>query len=167
MSVTAKFYKVKDDNRCLHKTLGTAVASKTVTIKGACSLLYPEIVLRYDEQIADCNYVELGTPFNRYYYMGAPIIGPGKRMSIPCSVDVLMSFQAEILNLSVNAYRIERETASKSSDYIGDDSLPCRVDPTIITKKCKYATADIEFTPFYDTHNRYVLTVVGGLKNDV
>lgn len=169
MSVTADFYKIKADSRCLQKDLGSVLASKSITIKDSCSILSPVIVLRYDSTVASCNYVYLGAPFDRYYFMGSPVLSPGKRMAIPCSVDPLMSHQAAILAMKLNVYRQERDKNSSADDYIGDAQMPTIIAPEVFTKRITTNVGDITFDDYssYVGTRQYVMTVVGGLKNDV
>lgn len=167
MSITAKFYKITDDARVINKTLPTSV-DKSVTIKGVDSVLSPTIMLHYDSGIVDKNYVYLPAPYNRYYFLAPPVLSPGKRIAFSCSVDPLMSNRADIDKLSVLISRMQRAQYSGSeSDFIDDNRAQALMQPNVHT----IAASTTPFKKHYagtaaDPGWTYVLTVVGGVKND-
>lgn len=167
MSITAKFYKITDDSRVLNKTLGTPV-EKSITIKGSDSVLNPTITLRYDDTLADYNYVYLPAPYKRYYFLSPPVISPGKRMTWNCSVDVLMSNKGRIDELSVLVTRMEREKYQYSeADFIDDNRAQVVSQPNVHTIEASLTNFKTSSTGTPgDEGYQYVLAVVGGAKND-
>ena len=89
----------------------TAVAALNVpeTIIETFDLLDPVIVVKNSDYAAiangHSNYVYLGAPFNRYYFMGTATAGEDGMTRIPCHVDVLYTYLAEAMNADVIAKR--------------------------------------------------------------
>lgn len=96
--VEAQFYTVTDDPRVIGKDLSTTVGSEVdCLIWDTSTLTEPRLVLKYDADIfGTANYVHLGAPFNRYYFMSPPGTISGGRMVVPCTVDVRESFKEAI-----------------------------------------------------------------------
>lgn len=93
--VEAQFYTVSDDPRVIGKDLTTTVGSKVdCQIWDTSTLTEPRLVLAYDADIfGSANYVHLGAPFDRYYFMSPPGTISGGRMVVNCTVDVRESFK--------------------------------------------------------------------------
>lgn len=93
--VEAQFYTVTDDPRVIGKDLTTTVGSKVdCLIWDTSTLTEPRLVLTYNADIfGSANYVHLGAPFNRYYFMSPPGTISGGRMVVNCTVDVRESFK--------------------------------------------------------------------------
>ena len=89
MSFSAKLYNISDDPRSLDKTLGEAIATKTITPTESCDILNPTFILDYNSNYASCNYIHVDSPFNRYYFITDMKIDIGKKIVISCAVDVL------------------------------------------------------------------------------
>lgn len=89
----------------------TAVAALNVpeTNIETFDLLDPVIVVKNSDYQAiangKSNYMHLGAPFNRYYFMGTATAGEDGMTRIPCHVDVLYTYLAEALNADVIAKR--------------------------------------------------------------
>lgn len=96
--VEAQFYTVTDDPRVIGKDLSTTVGNTVdCLIWDTSTLTEPRLVLKYDADIfGTANYVHLGAPFNRYYFMSPPGTISGGRMVVPCTVDVRESFKEAI-----------------------------------------------------------------------
>lgn len=93
--VEAQFYTVSDDPRVIGKDLTNTVGSPVdCQIWDTSTLTEPRLVLAYDASIfGSANYVHLGAPFNRYYFMSPPGTISGGRMVVNCTVDVRESFK--------------------------------------------------------------------------
>lgn len=93
--VEAQFYTVSDDPRVIGKDLTNTVGQPVnCQIWDTSTLTEPRLVLAYDASIfGSANYVHLGAPFNRYYFMSPPGTISGGRMVVNCSVDVRESFK--------------------------------------------------------------------------
>lgn len=93
--VEAQFYTVSDDPRVIGKDLTNTVGQPVnCQIWDTSTLTEPRLVLAYDASIfGSANYVHLGAPFNRYYFMSPPGTVSGGRMVVNCTVDVRESFK--------------------------------------------------------------------------
>ncbi len=93
-----------DDRRKLNKAFsGTQV---TVQLKAPCDVLAPVFILSYNAAYITANYLyapELG----RYYFIDNISIAPGAKLELSCSVDVLMTYNQQIRNLTVAVARQE------------------------------------------------------------
>lgn len=122
----------------------------TVQPKQPCDILNPVFILDYNPTFISANYVYC-PDFSRYYFISKPpTLLQGHRMEISCSVDVLMSWNAGIKNVS--ALIVRQENAG----------LSLQTDPSIMIKN--YAIIDTY--PFPEQFNvafgSYVMQVIGG-----
>lgn len=143
----------RDDKRVLSKSWsGTEIS---VTLKAPCDILNPTFSLKYNASFLTCNYLYC-PDFNRYYFITNIVVETGNRLEISCSVDVLMSYQAQIKSLSCNITRSQ----SIRAPYISDSQKP-------LTTKTQTQTYVFDKTPFVsaDGYQCYVLTVVGGVTS--
>ena len=92
MSFSATLYNCSDDPRKAVKSLvsGSPVASIVPT--EACDILNPTFILNYNSSYATCNYIVVGAPFNRSYFITDMKIDIGKKIEISCAVDVLGTY---------------------------------------------------------------------------
>lgn len=164
MSVSVNFYKISDDPRVLKKTLGDPLTNTPVaaTVKDNCDILNPTLCLRYNATIAGANYMHIGAPFNRYYFIEPPVVGPGKRMWITGTVDPLFSWGEDIGKLNV---LVTRNEALRTKE-IADARAIATADTTTCSAKfsgTSFNTDEVDAN--MDSIYHYVLTVVGGLNN--
>lgn len=139
-----------DDRRKLTKSFsGNDI---TVQLKAPCDILNPVFILSYNSGYLTANYLYC-PEFKRYYFINNIQVITGNRIEISCSVDVLMSYNSQIKNLSCNISRNE----SLRSAYISDSNKP-------LTTKTQTQTYAFSKNPFVttDMYTNYVLTVIGG-----
>ena len=116
------------------------------------SLTDPVICVKNSDYVnifGQVNYMFLGAPFNRYYFLGSPEAGTDGITRIPCHVDVLYTYLQEALNADVIASR------SSSNYEIGLD------DPMVKVLKgyhYNYSKFNYTFTP---EAGQYILQVGG------
>lgn len=157
MSITATFYKITEDSLYLTKDVeSTVIGTSSCNIKSACSLLSPVLVLKYNAEIAKANYMYLPEPFNRYYFLAPPVVSPAKRMTFSATVDPLMSWADAIKNVTCVVSRNETPTASDRK-YLTDTKMPVLSDDEVHNEIFLDSTFG---------SSSYVLSVVGGAKND-
>lgn len=142
-----------DDRRKLTKYFSGKEIN--VQLKSPCDILNPVFVLAYDTSYLTANYLHC-PDFNRYYFINNIQVLTGNRIELSCSVDVLMSYNAEIKNLYCNVVRTEDST--KRSIYMSDSAKP--LEAKTITE-----THVFDADPFVrgDGYRSYVLTVLGGV----
>lgn len=91
-------YKTDSERERINKTLSEGV-TLTGSLRGESSVIKPSILIEA-VNISDYNYCYIAE-FGRYYYINNIISVRTSLWRIECSVDVLMSFQTQILNLDV------------------------------------------------------------------
>lgn len=137
----------RDDKRALHKSWSGF--DITVQLKQPCNILNPVFILGYNSSIVSANYLYCAE-FNRYYFIDNINLMPGHRMELQCSVDVLMSYSADIDNVS--ALIVRQENAG----------LSMMADTSIMIKN--FAIIDTYNFPnnFDVAFGSYVMQVIGG-----
>ena len=109
-------YNTTDDNRKLNKAL-TAIKTISVRLKDDTDIMHPVIELDGANLPPTANYCYIAT-FNRYYYINQQGIKIGRDLVLTLSVDVLMSFKAQILTSTVVAARSSKNFNRYLSDKI-------------------------------------------------
>lgn len=127
--MNAWLYNNNSDPNKLGKTLKTLDSQCPCTFKEDTDMMNPELIFNSMPQVLDCNYIWLGEPFNRYYFVTEKTASQG-RVYVKCHVDVLMSFKEDIENLDVIA-----ERASSNYDLLQiDPELPVENFNDVATK---------------------------------
>lgn len=158
MSFTATMYVINDDPRTLMKYTPPTTAVEVTGIKptGVVDLLNPTFELDYKEAYTTKNYIEVGAPFNRSYFIKDMKIDVGKKIYITCAVDVLQTYKAQIADSY--AYIIRTGRFASGAKYLPDDQVP-------ITTETQVQNYPFNSTPFLTidgVDGNYVLTVIGG-----
>lgn len=144
--------QTSDDRRKLSKSFnGTSI---NVTPKNPCDVLAPVFILTWNNSFVNANYLYC-PDFGRYYFVDDIVILTGQRAEIHCSVDVLMSYRDQILNLNVNVQR----NAAERNKLIYDANYPEEILSTVSV--LKFDSAPFGVDGGYNT----VLTVIGGANN--
>lgn len=129
--MTVTVYNVTSEPNALRKTLGTGTQyTGTVRDPGEISVTDPVILIAagLDPSVNYC-YI---SDFGRYYFVRLNSVREGLTELI-CSVDVLMSYQSDILNMSVIADRTNTENDQYSS-YLIDEKQRVYAYKTICTR---------------------------------
>jgi hypothetical protein len=150
--MTINFYTILDDPRVIEKTIGQKIYDCEANILSSCSIKNPVLILKYDERLISANYMEI-VEWNRFYFMGEPILAPGGRCQISATEDVLYTNREAILNL--NAYCIRCE--SRFEKYATDENVPSLITTNVTNipfDKAPFATSLGDY--------QYLLTVKGG-----
>lgn len=107
MSFIAKFYNCSDDPRKLSKTLTDEIEINNIKPTENCDILNPILELDYRQDLTTRNYVVIGAPFNRSYFITDMSITIGKKIIISCAVDVLQTYKNDISEINANVVRQE------------------------------------------------------------
>lgn len=127
MSFSATLYNCSDDPRKLSKNLESGVAISTIIPTESCDILNPVFILNYNAGYATKNYIVVGAPFNRSYFITDMKIDIGKKIVISCAVDVLQTYKDSIEELQVNIVRSETpKTSDGEYEYIPDSNFNVR-----------------------------------------
>lgn len=84
-------------------------------------ILNPELIIDYKPGIIEYNYCYI-PDFKRYYFVNNITLQPGKRAILSCHVDVLMTYQIQILNSYATVIRNE----DIGPNYISDNRFPSK-----------------------------------------
>lgn len=148
--MTITLYTVTDPTNKLTKTLGTPVANyTTAVIKDNCTIQTPVVVLPYSTGIFSANYMYI-SDFGRYYFIDT-IETEHERVFIRAHCDVLMSFNAEIKEISAYIERSE----NLYNLYLNDKAF--RTQNNRLPDVTYFKNATDSFTP----EGEYILCVAG------
>lgn len=152
-----KFYNVQDDNRVVHKSLGSEVHTiNDAQVYNSVSIMNPQFLINYSAYVVNSNYLYVQA-WNRYYYITDVTAMPGGRCVVHCREDVLMSNADSIDDL--NAY-VRRTESSKVNRLVVDSKIPSQAN-----RHCKTLTFDLHPFNATDAEPIYFLTVVGGVNS--
>lgn len=121
MSINCKLYKNTRTNPHLSRVL-TTIADYNIPDANieTLSLTDPVITVKNSDYInifGQVNYMFLGAPFNRYYFLESPEAGGDGVTRIPCHVDVLYTYKNIILASSC----IAKRSSSSFNIALNDD----------------------------------------------
>lgn len=89
------------DNK-IYKSFDSTTATYDVYFLNDCSITTPQIVVAADfAAIAMYNYLEIGAPINRKYFIRDVISLDGDRVQVSAAVDVLSTFADDVLSARV------------------------------------------------------------------
>lgn len=120
--MTITLYNNSSAYNTLYKSM-TKLKDVTATIKGACSLDNPTLVI--DNPGIAFNYFYIGD-FGRYYKVTSRVLSPGQIMLISGVSDPVESFNSGIAGLDVLAARCE--DLSVRSPELADNAIPLESD---------------------------------------
>lgn len=122
--MTVTLYNNSSAYNVLYKSMGSAVASVTATIKGSCSIDNPTLLLDY-KSAAGFNYFYV-SEWTRYYRVTNRLLIPGNHMMISGISDPVQSFNSAIAGLDVLAARCE--DLNVRSPELADNAIPIESD---------------------------------------
>lgn len=152
MGLNVTFYHNYSDNNVLNKNLSAIGSAISMQPTKDITILNPEFIISYNSDLITSNYCYV-TEFDRYYYCDVAVL-TGRRLSVRCKVDVLMSFSEYIKGCEINVIRSE-----KGITYVKDNKLPLSPD------QCELLGILFPKSPFDDAFyydNNILLTVNGG-----
>lgn len=143
-------YTTGSERHAIQKNLQNAIEF-VGSLRGESSVVSPTILIEMTNP-SQYNYCFI-PEFNRYYFITDITSVRTNLWRISCSVDVLMSYQAELLNLDVI---VSADTAPDTEKYVsGDDWLT-----TVKTK-----TDVINFPSGLLDSGEYILITSGGVAS--
>lgn len=156
MALTARISVMDVDPRTLLKVPQSEITVSSIRPTGEVNLLTPTFVLDYKEAYTSKNYIYVGAPFNRYYFITDMKIDIGKKIIINCKVDVLQSFSQQVL--SSRGYIIRTGSYAASAKYLPDENIPINTQ----TQTQNYEFSSTPFQTIDSINGNYILTVIGG-----
>lgn len=143
-----ELYITGSERNCLRKTLQNNV-TLTGAIRGESSVIKPSILIEHANP-TQYNYCFI-PEFNRYYYIDDITSVRTNLWRIDCSVDVLMTYQAQILALDVI---LQNSTSPDEEHYMNGD---------IWQRLVKTKTDIINFPNGLLEQGEYILITSGGI----
>lgn len=163
MALTATLYRIEDDPQTLIKLLDNPEATvQPITLDnnikptGTVDVISPSFILNYNANYLNYNYIHVGPPFNRYYFINDFQIDIGTKITISCSIDVLQTYFNAIMGCPAQIIRTGRW--ADNSRYLADNIIPV----SSWTQVQNYEFDKNPFDPIDSASGRYVLTVIGG-----
>ena len=138
------------ENNIINKTV-TVVDTASCTIKGPLSVENPVLILDYDSDLQDINYIRIAE-FERSYYITDIVNLTGHRYQITCKSDVLESFKQAILGLTA--------IVDKQQDSFANANL--FVDDGSFVYENKEFNSVINFPNGFNANGEYILITAGG-----
>lgn len=137
------------ENNIINKSI-TEIDTATCVIKGPLSVENPVLILNYDSDLQDINYIRIAE-FERSYYITDIVNLTGHRYQITCKSDVLESFKQDILALSAI---IDKANAGNNINMFLDDG-------SFVTENKEFNTV-INFPSGFNAGGEYILITAGG-----
>lgn len=138
------------ENDIINKNI-SVVDTASCTIKGPISVENPVLILDYDSDLQDINYIRI-SEFSRCYYITDIVNLSGHRYQITCKTDVLESFKESILSLSCVVEKQEQDALCNK--YYNDGSFVSQEKEFIYTK---------DFPEGFLDDGEYILITAGGI----
>lgn len=169
--MTITVYTCDDDPRTINKSFGSGIEISGVRIKDDTSILNPVLDIAYNSShnIFTKNYVYI-PEFSRYYFIDNIVVSEN-RVFIHCRVDVLKSYENDIMAIKAFVMRQKRgnDTAEGETSYypnllLPDNEMPVSVKRVVSVDKDGSMVAET-FQPVFDfnTNNpSYVMLINGG-----
>ena len=137
------------ENNIINKTV-SVVDTASCTIKGPLSVENPILILDYDSDLQDINYIRIAE-FERSYYITDIVNLTGHRYQITCKTDVLESFKQAILGLQCIIDK--QENVSDINLFLDDGSF---------VNETKEFNTVINFPSGFNDSGEYILITAGG-----
>lgn len=153
----ASFYFTPNDRLEFNKELSVVYKNKTVVYKEDTTLEAPTFILRADKWDDDINYIYVGSPIDRFYFVD-DVTFSKQYIEIKCSEDYLQSHKQEILELDGIVERVS--TKARWNLYLQDD----KVKTFNMTRFCTIPWPG-SFRKNGSKTFSYILTLSGGGSN--
>ena len=148
--MVALLYKNTSDNRVISKNI-TLIKEVSIELKSNVDFISPTIFLQTFNGCEDVNYLYI-EEFKRYYFVNNINHLTGCRISLSCSVDVLMSNKDNILSLSCIIDKQENASSNFSDKYIDDGSF---------VTECRTFNSIINFPNGFNDNAEFILITAG------
>ena len=144
---------ISDDNRRIDKVFVPIKSNVEANIYGKIDLLGPVLKVAYDAALLEANYCYVPA-FHRFYYIDNISGEKGEILYLACRVDVLKSYENELLNLMVEVGR----SSATQCKFLNDELMPIKTDLQVQN----YEFSSTPFQTVDVVSGNYLLTVIGG-----
>lgn len=150
--MTITLYTISDDSRQLVKEADNdhKLGELTAIFKGDVDILNPVLEIAYSASYAAANYLYISS-LGRYYFINKITVS-AQRMYLECSVDVLMTYAEEILDL--DAIIARQEDKNEAQFYLSDGMFRILQPKDVVP---------LPFPEAFDSKGSFVLTVGGDI----
>ena len=128
-NVDVILYTITDDARVLHKTLSSG-STYSCTFRAPVDVKDPTIRISTSDNLSDINYMYISR-YGRYYFVNRIDVGPNELWTLTGHVDVLMSNQTQLEQLSGTLERSE----TVYNGYLNDPEYKALAYRQIVTKQ--------------------------------
>lgn len=161
MSFNATLYNCSDDPRKLSKNLENGTSISTIMPTESCDILNPVFILNYNANYTTKNYIVVGPPFNRSYFITDMKIDIGKKIVISCAVDVLQTYKDDIAKITANVVRNE----NLIKDMLPDPNFVYLNENDVINKLITYHQGGEFFGNQKEADGFYYILGISGSSN--
>ena len=141
MAITISLYQISEPENVFPKTLGTAVATHTITLKDGCSIDKPTVSFSgTSTSMATLNYAYIDA-FGRYYFIRDRNMTVNGVCELTLESDPLQSFATEISSCSTTIARSETE----ANGYINDPQYTALAYQKIASKNFPISLDDFSY----------------------
>ena len=149
------WYNKSEPNRLDKDLVSVNISQQSCVFKQSSSIMSPTLILQYANDSSAsryfrCNYITIGDPINRNYFVEEINILANKLVEFRCRIDVLTTYKDAI---RANKAIIQRQETNWNL-YLNDGSFKIYQNPMVVTKV---------FPNGFPTP-KYFLTVAGGLS---
>ena len=155
--MVASFYYTPNDRLEFNKEFSIVYTNKTIVYKEDTTLESPTFILRADKWDDDINYIYVGSPIDRFYFVDGVTFSK-QYIEIKCSEDYLQSHKREILELDGIVERVSSK--ARWNLYLQDD----KVKTFNMTRFCTIPWPGSFRVNGSKTYS-YILTLSGGGTN--
>lgn len=153
------FLKSNDDPRVVNKTMfnagsgGAALTASVHNLSESINLLSPVFVVASNTEYLNATHVYAAELRNRYYYINNIALMTGGKMEIQCSIDLLKTYETQLMFCPATAIRSQ----SAGKTHISDSKYPLNTANRYVTLQ------NFPYTPFTRRPSfPYILTTIGG-----
>ena len=129
MSFSIQLYNCESEPNALNKTLTAIGDAMTGVFRESTSVVSPSVLI--EGSSVKANYMYIGSPINRYYFIDDIITERNNLLRIKGHVDVLQTYKSDILDIK----GVVKRNAKNVNKYLTDDKILQSAKREIITTK--------------------------------
>lgn len=134
--MTITLYNCTSEPNAINKTYTSIGDGLTGYFREATSVTNPSVLI--ESNIVNANYMHIGSPVNRYYFIDEIIAERTDLIRVKAHVDVLETYKNDILSIK----GVVRRNAKDKNNYLNDDKLLVSSKREILTTKFSQSLDD-------------------------
>lgn len=136
MSFSIQLYNCESEPNALNKTLNAIGDAMDGVFRESTSVVSPSVLIQGSSVKA--NYMYIGAPINRYYFIDDIIAERNNLLRIKGHVDVLQTYKSDILDIK----GVVKRNAKNVNKYLTDEKILQSAKREIITTKFSQSMDD-------------------------